>query len=893
MIDYRRFWGKARPSDKNGRRCHPVAWHLLDVAASVRAIMDVRPRSRHAGARLLRCTEEEATDILASLAVLHDIGKFAPCFQLKAPDCWPDELGDIDDYTLLGKGHPTDGWMMWLRGISLPSAHSVLSAPNSEPLVLAALGHHGRPIVIDGVQTFNTTMIQPSVEACLADLLPLASGTPLPAPATRSENQLASWWVNGIITLADWIGSGSEFRYESDAHVPAEYWELAKVRASVAIARAGVAQSKSAARRNFTTLTGKEHATPMQAWAEHVELAHGPLLIILEDVTGSGKTEAAQVIVHRLMASGRASGAYWAMPTQATANAMYTRQRNAISQLFDESSRPSLVLAHAQSRLNPSFRRDVLAGVADTAHPDEIAADDDNAPSSTAMCSAWLADNRRASLLADVGAGTIDQALLGILPSSFNTLRLAGLADKVLVVDEAHAYEAYVAEELYQLLRLQAANGGHAIVLSATLRQADRQKFAREWRAGLLAAQAVAPSPASSQAFPLATMVSGAENGVEEYPVAPAESSRHSLGLTPIYDVESACALVAAACARGAAVAWIRNTVTSCMEAASLLRNMGLETVVLHSRFAQGDRQIIEAQLTNDFGVRATKASRAGRVVVATQVIEQSLDLDFDVMISDLAPLDLLLQRAGRLWRHRHRDAERGKCTRTLHVLTPALHELVNAKWPEPLLRGTPYVYPHVGVLWNTAQIVAGSSAVRIPEDSRVLIERAYGDGDVPDILAPPQDRARGRDSAGRETARYVSIKAADGYLGDGQKWTNELKVETRLTEVTVVLRLARRNAEGRLVAWCDGYADVVDPWAASEVRVRAASMGGSDVRNVGSEHDIQRVVSLWPEYEQQYPVVVLERTDGDWRGEVLVGGKRKQIVAYSGTGGLGISRDG
>lgn len=895
MIDYRLFWGKARSSAKSGGPTwHPVAWHLLDVAATMRAILGVRPLARQAAARLLRCSEEAAMDLMASLAVLHDIGKFAPCFQKKAPDCWPRELGDIGDFELLGKGHPTDGWMMWQRGIRLPHSHETLSTATFEPLVLAALGHHGRPILVDNVQTFDTRLIQQSIESCLAELLPLVcGGSRLSAVGQRKESQLASWWANGMLTLADWIGSGSEFLYERPMLQAADYWELAKQRAAVAVARAGVAQASSAPRRSFQVLTKKSHATPMQQWADNTELPSGPLLFILEDVTGSGKTEAAQVIVHRLMASGRASGAYWAMPTQATANAMYARQRDAIASLFDESAKPSLVLAHAQSRLHPAFRHEVLSGTAVNADPEEIASDDEDAPTATAMCSAWLADNRRASLLADIGAGTIDQAILGILPSSFNTLRLASLADKVLVVDEAHAYDAYVAEELFQLLRLQAANGGYAIVLSATLREADRRKFAREWRAGLLSTQGTMPPQTSSSSFPLATVVSGAVEAVTEHVVAPADYSRHSLGLVAIHDVDAACLHVKAACQGGAAVAWIRNTVTSCMEAAALLRNMGLDVVVLHSRFAQGDRQAIEVQLTKDFGVGSTSASRSGRVVVATQVIEQSLDLDFDVMISDLAPIDLLLQRAGRLWRHRHRDGDRGHSTRTLQVLMPDPAEAVHAGWPEPLLKGTPYVYPHSGVLWNTAQMVTQTSEIRIPEDSRTLIERAYRDIGVPDVLMPKQDRALGRDSAGRETARYVGIRVADGYLGDGRKWTSELKVETRLSEPTIVLRLARRDDDGRLVAWCEGYEDVVDPWAASEVRIRAASLGGTDVRNVGAEDEIQRVASLWPEYERRYPIVVLNRVDSGWEGVVVVGGTERRRVLYSGTAGLGVSRRG
>src|SRR5690606_36223873 len=152
--------------------------------------------------------------------------------------------------------------------------------------------------------------------------------------------------------------------------------------------------------------------------------------------------EAAQMIVHRLMVAGRAAGAYWAMPTQATANAMYARQAAAVDLLFAAGAgpKPSLVLAHGQQRLHEGFRGTVLPGAGDLARAGTEAGggSGDELPG-TLECAAFLADDRRAALLADLGAGTVDQALLGVLPSRFNTVRLVGLADKVLVVDEAHA----------------------------------------------------------------------------------------------------------------------------------------------------------------------------------------------------------------------------------------------------------------------------------------------------------------------------------------------------------------------------------------------------------------------------------------------------------------------
>src|SRR5262249_9039299 len=155
-------------------------------------------------------------------------------------------------------------------------------------------------------------------------------------------------------------------------------------------------------------------------------------LAIIEDVTGSGKSEAALIFAARLLSGGRADGLYFALPTMATANAMYDRLAASYRRLFADGSTPSLVLAHGKRRLHNGFADSILESEERQPQPyDEDA---------VAACAMWIADDRRKAFLAHVGIGTVDQALLGVLPSRHQSLRLWGLSDRVLVIDEAHAY---------------------------------------------------------------------------------------------------------------------------------------------------------------------------------------------------------------------------------------------------------------------------------------------------------------------------------------------------------------------------------------------------------------------------------------------------------------------
>jgi CRISPR-associated endonuclease/helicase Cas3 len=463
---------------------------LLDVAATVGAILDARPLAAARASRLLGLSPADAKQLLVALASLHDLGKFTPAFQAKAPEYWPRVLGEFAPSLAVRRAHTDDGFLLWNDTLEELFGDSIWHGESASLNLLApaVFGHHGSPAGSrfnpdPAKQIFGARGLQVAIE-CASTVLELLCPRAISGCVIEERTlRIASWWVSGLITIADWIGSHEEwFPYtapDPDDHRLARYWERAQRQAKEAVRAAGVMPAVPSDLKSFEEITkGLGPPTPVQQWASFVELPHGPALFVIEDATGSGKTEAAQMLVHRLIAGGRADGAFWAMPTMATANAMYGRQCEALEALYDSSDgslAPSLVLSHGQQRLHEKFRDTVLYPIGDALGEDPN--DDEDQLDSRVICAAFLADDRRAAFLADIGAGTIDQAMLGVLPSRFNTIRLFGMADKVLIIDEAHSYDAYMTVELKELLRFQAALGGTAIVLSATLSQQQRQNL--------------------------------------------------------------------------------------------------------------------------------------------------------------------------------------------------------------------------------------------------------------------------------------------------------------------------------------------------------------------------------------------------------------------------------
>lgn len=872
--DWRQFWGKARPADDAGASWHPLWMHSLDVAAVARVLSGRFSALFERTAAGTGWTANEIAEAFAFLAVLHDIGKFTRAFQKKAEHCWLGAvLGPLDAVTRLAgdPGHAATGLALLLDHLDPLVGRCFPDWQEGDVTLLlgAAIAHHGRPV--ESVVRLSADLCRREEIAAagsFADAMERLLHPPqLAPPKDGSVLPRITWIFAGLVVLADWLGSDQAFfPYQGDREIGVEaYWAEALSRAEKAVVHAGLASKSPSDRSGFQALTGFDHPpSPVQAWAEQVTLPQGPVLFLIEDMTGSGKTEAALVLAQRLMAAGRADGLYFALPTMATANAAYDRLAGIYRRLYAEGERPSLVLAHGRAALHDGFAASILH-LSGRQAKSGAAEDADSAAESAA----WLASEGRKALLADIGVGTIDQALLAVLPARHQALRLTGLAGKVLIIDEAHAYDAYMGKELARLASFQAYLGGAVIILSATLPAIAKGSIVAEWRKAAGGGAAVL----EQSAYPLATIVSDGGAPIETA-LRPRPDLPRTLGVARLADAAAAVDVIVRAAEDGAAVAWIRNTVDDVLDGAELLRQRGFAPDVFHARMAMQDRLAIETAVVRRFGKEGGAEERRGRILVASQVVEQSLDLDFDAMVSDLAPVDLLLQRAGRLWRHMlSRPASvRPVAGPMLHVVSPDPFGPVDDRWFTRLFPRASAVYADHLVLWRTAEILFSGDDVRAPEDMRRMIEHVYGTGmeeGAPQALLPIHYKAMGRAGAERSAATTNLLLPSTGYAPDNQPWVNDVIARTRLSEPTRVLRLARWDGV-HLRPWAD--AETPDhAWALSEVSVRAARVAGTAPFTGPLAVAVAEVIASWGRYDGEKLLVPLTKgAEGWWVGQVL-----------------------
>ena len=856
------FWGKTGAAVNREPDWHPCVLHCLDVAACGGVLLRHEPSMLEATARRLGWSADETRIVLLKLLLLHDAGKLTRPFQALSQRHWPSALGPWPGRIasewrhahfsdLVMSGLFRSDRLAWCKGWS----NEVLDA-----LAAPFAGHHGRPVRLRKQRVPRLSrIIDATCEDAIEVLADLGEALfpvgPLDEP-DEDAAKIASWWLSGWAVRSDWLGSNRRwFPFTPPTVEIEDYWSGALEKAERAIHEAGLVPVASSTTTGFRALTVSPHKpTEMQVWAEEVPLGEGPALAVIEDVTGSGKTEAAIVLAHRMMQAGKAEGIYVALPTMATANAMYGRMAEIYRRLFASDGKPSLALAHGARRLHDGFGKALSAG--DYVATDEEVNDEHEAPDgneSAAMCSAWIGDSTRTVFLAQMAVGTIDQALLAVLPAKYQSLRLAGLARRVLIVDEAHAYDSYMGTELERLLEFHAAQGGSAVVMSATLPMARRQSLL-----GAFARGRGMPAPQlAKKSYPLATLWSGGSPS-ERGTSARADLVRE-LAVERLGSVDEATTRVAEAARGGMAVAWVRNTVDDALEAAVDLEAMGADVTLFHARFAMGDRLRIEEEAVRRFGRHGTVADRRGRVLVATQVIEQSLDLDFDLMVSDLAPVDLLLQRAGRICRH-----DRGeRAGPRLLVLSPDPEAEIEVGWLTTLFPKAGKIYPDHGLLWRSASHLFSRSSWQVPSNVRDLIEIVYDpDGECPAALESATIAATGNKAAGKALAWTNLLELRDGYNADVQKpWDSDTRVPTRLGEDRTILRLAR--LEGDEVVPLVHDDDPRRAWALSEVSVRKAWV---DQVEPPTEHRsaIDRALSSWSRLDEHKRLVLMQPAEGE-----------------------------
>ncbi|MDE2786643.1 MAG: CRISPR-associated helicase Cas3' [Chloroflexota bacterium] len=801
-----RFWGK---SDRSApERIHLLEHHLADVGACFEALVQqplIRRRLAHTAGW------NDIDDITAArlcvFAALHDVGKVNIGFQAQIwrPDEWsagqrpPGRAGHTLDLTpvLNGDDRATSSWFYDALGWWWDATEMWDDCGGETVcgLLVATLSHHGTPLQLDSGRAEHPQLwrrygeLDPQEQVyrigrLVREWFPEAfneGGRPLPSAPQFQHHFL------GLCNLADWIGS-NELWFDYVGEPRDGYIDASRSIAGQAVKRVGLdisEQRTTVARSRVPDLTGlfPHIAQPNAIQRAAHDAPIGERLVIIESETGSGKTEAALWRFAKLYEAGLVDGLYFALPTRAAAKQIFDRVNAFVGNMFPPEARPEPVLAV------PGYIR---SGDAQGQRLQDYEVWwDDHAVDGRR----WVAESPKRFLAAQIAVGTVDQAMLGSLTVKNAHMRASSLARNLLVVDEVHASDAYMSEVLAAVLDAHLGAGGYALLMSATLGAIARHRWlGRPADAVPTLADAIdAPYPAVSTA---SAMIDAGEND---------RRKDVSIGAEPeMRDFNAVAARALEAAQSGAKVLVVRNTVdyairtlealleTAGPEDADLLFSVDCIPTLHHGRFAAVDRELLDAEIERRLG---RGRPDGGLVVVGTQTLEQSLDIDADLLITDLCPADVLLQRIGRLHRHRQNDATRpggfdqARCV----VLTPGddLSSLLSAGQNANGLGPHGGVYRNLHVLEATRRLIVEHPRWRIPDMNRELVERATHTQALDAITAELGDAwkdhaisTEGGHIADVQTARGHTIRRDRSFFTDNREVcfpSDEERIRTRL----------------------------------------------------------------------------------------------------------------
>jgi len=705
-----RLWGKTKQGSTDPLEFHPALFHMLDVAHVVKILLgnSVSSRWKRVLSNALNAPEEELKYWVPWVIALHDIGKISAPFQYQSEQ----------QHARLVKEGVDFGKIKWNRKpshgeVSEIFIKSYLEIDISENLRRAmrdlAGGHHGfftTPTKLQENRSLLSrepsewSVLRKEASVILADLL-LERHVQFPNPGNVSTAVMA---LTGFTIICDWLGSNSDF-FSPQAGTPiSDYIAVSERQAWQAVKAAGFAQKIfSTAATTFSELFPKKSPPrPLQSAIDKIplEVLSRPCLAVIEAPTGEGKTEAALALAHRIAQASRTDEFYYALPTTATSNQMFGRLQTYLAENLNLGTQVKLV--HGQAFLYEDDLR---------IQPLTNGDDEFN------ISLEWFAPKKR-SLLAPFGVGTIDQAELATLNVKHVPLRIMGLAGKVLIVDEVHAYDIYMTTIVEQLLRWLSAMGTSVILLSATLPKERREKLVNAFCGNDVA------EPEQGNAYPSLWVV----NKTGAYHDAPsAQQPNRQITFNPNvlhFDdehVDEKARWLLNAVADGGCACWMVNTVARAQklfQAVKTLATDDIDCTILHAQFPLDVRQQLEQGITKKYGPGDANRPERG-IVIGTQVLEQSLDLDFDVMVSDLAPVDLLLQRAGRL--HRHNRA------RPAHHTEPRLWINTEMQDGNLVIGVDGWIYSEF-ILRRSWETVRERNVITLPLDYRPLIEAVYGE---------------------------------------------------------------------------------------------------------------------------------------------------------------------
>lgn len=760
------LWAKS-PAFSRAGGWQPLLLHMLDVAASADAVLAREPEAtRKQMGEILGMEWDAARPWLLLLIAAHDLGKACPSFQAKWPERPPIEglrlplridkrvnhgfVGQLVLEGLLGElGWPAD--LAELVADAVACHHgSRASATSDKPDAARQIyvGRGDRPAAV-----------RSDWESARRELFGSLHGVfqPLGAPDKPTLSGPEFMLLAGLTSFADWIGSNEEWfplGRPHDCCDPSLWFDKRRGAAERALDALGWAPRTplSSVSQSFEGIFKCPPRPLQQAVADVLAELSAPGVILVEAPMGEGKTEAAFYGHLELQRRFGHRGLYVALPTKATGNAMYGRT---LKFLNSQAAGRTLdfQLLHGGKWLNADFKPVHLTEIHDSMTGGEVRA------------SEWFTDKKRA-LLSEYGVGTVDQALLPILPVRHNFVRLWGLANRVVVLDEIHAYDEYTGTLLVDLLRWLLALGSSVMLLSATLSPSIRRRLAQALEARL---------PEEEEPYPRLSVFSTGQPVIQRHFEA-APGRRHRVRLQGIAadTVGFQTALAEHLPGAGLALALV-NTVQRAQElyrqfpeGTLLIRDGerigkrlgdGTEVLLFHARFPADRRQVREEHALETFGEKSERRGR--KVLIATQVAEQSLDLDFDLIATDLAPIDLVLQRAGRLWRHRRDD-------RPLPTPTLLVAGLVGEEPPSfmgPLWWGKVY---REDLLLRTWYLLHDKATLTLPDEIDPLVQAVYEDNvQVPSAVEERLAKASADGEGGAFAQRQQAKMAIIGFPDD------------------------------------------------------------------------------------------------------------------------------
>lgn len=689
VLRHENCWAKTTKGDQPGIS---VRDHCLNVGCVAEALLALLPQ------QLQQLIPLGA----ATLAALHDVGKVSPGFQRKCPKWLVKHqltaIAESQNWALRETNHgKVTAFELWEHFRAKWGDH------RWERVAHCVGAHHGSmfgKLFAKPPKNDPTDWASQARRELFTELERLLGELPK-KPAEPPES--AVWYLAGLISVADWIGSDERF-FSPAASDQQRSHEAAKGDAKRAVADIGWGAYRVRPGLALADLFAFEKPSDMQRRA--AGLAEPPALALIEASMGTGKTEAALALAYRVIESGAASGLYFALPTQVTSNRIHLRVREFLERATAEPA--SLRLAHANSWLLDDSCAVVSPAGSGDATP--------------AVARDWFASAKRA-LLAAYGVGTIDQALLGVVAAKHFFVRQFALAGKVVILDEIHSYDLYTGTLVDHLIRRLRELGATIVVLSATLTaQRKRELLGLPQNARL------------SDRYPLLSILPKDGGKLRQLEGKSEQAKEVTVRCVELAEDDAATECIRRA-EGGECVLWIRNTVGEAQQTYRALQSANVQggpsIALLHSRFPFFRREQLEKKWMDQLGKDSTNRP-TGCVLVSTQVVEQSVDIDADFLLTDLAPTDMLLQRIGRLWRHQElpQMAARRPDTarREAWVICPAIPNRGDARALKKALGKSAYVYAPYVLLRSLVEWrkVAQRGTLALPRDIRRLLEATY-----------------------------------------------------------------------------------------------------------------------------------------------------------------------